>query len=151
VAFFRHYLAQVCRCDLASPALGSPSPPKHPEIPRFQWQAEQHDCHTRKRTAATFTLPVLDALPDVAMVRIGFGSHSQTFARTFRRHKAGKPVHVTMPAGSLRSVFRQRPYRRYCTSRNRPRLTSSLTLTMVEYSLRAIPNVARTRTNHPWQ
>ena len=24
-------------------------------------------------------------------------------------------------------------------------------MTMVEYSLRAIPNVARTRTNHPWQ
>ena len=90
------------------------------KIPRFQWQAGQHDCHTRKRTAATFTLPVLDALPDVAMVRIGFGSHSQTLARTFRRHKAGKPVHVTMPAGSLRPVSRQRPDRPYCTSRNRP-------------------------------
>ena len=69
----------------------------------------------------------------------------------FRRHNAGNPVHVTMPAGSLRSVSSQRPDRRYRTSLNRPKLTLSLAMTMVEYSLRAIPNVSRTRMNHPWQ
>ena len=35
---------------------------------------------------------------------------------------------------------------------NQPELTSSLAVTMVEYSLRAIPNVARTRMNRArWQ
>ena len=71
----RKSAAAWSRGDPASPALGSPSPWRRPEIPRFQWRVGQHDCQTRRRTAATFTLPVLDVLPGVAMedrVRLSF-------------------------------------------------------------------------------